>query len=72
MGSAVPSRVSLLISILRLNIVLTYMIPPDAVAASIHLLITAIRHVRSVPSLSGHAIVVSYLLAIIFISHRIY
>ena len=28
-GSAVPSRVSLLISILRLNLVLTYGIPPD-------------------------------------------
>ena len=28
-GSAVPSRVSLLISILRLNMVLTYGIPPD-------------------------------------------
>ena len=27
-GSAVPSRVSLLISILRLNLVLTYGIPP--------------------------------------------
>ena len=28
-GSAVPSRVSLLISILRLNMVLTYGIPPE-------------------------------------------
>ena len=28
-GSAVPSRVSLLISILRLNLVLTYEIPPE-------------------------------------------
>ena len=28
-GSAVPPRVSLLISILRLNMVLTYGIPPD-------------------------------------------
>ena len=28
-GSAVPSRVSLLISILRLNLVLTYGTPPD-------------------------------------------
>ena len=27
-GSAIPSRVSLLISILRLNLVLTYGIPP--------------------------------------------
>ena len=29
MGSTVPSRVSLLISILRLNLVLTYGVPPD-------------------------------------------
>ena len=29
-GSAVPSRVSLLISILRLNLVLTYGIPPES------------------------------------------
>ena len=29
MGSAVPSRVSLLISILRLNLVLTYGIAPE-------------------------------------------
>ena len=29
MGSAVPSRVSMLISILRLNLVLTYGIPPE-------------------------------------------
>ena len=28
-GSAVPSRVTLLISILRLNLVLTYGIPPE-------------------------------------------
>ena len=35
-GSAVTSRVSLLISILRLNLVLTYGIPPSA-AASIYL-----------------------------------
>ena len=28
-GSAVPSRVSLLISILRLDLVLTYGIPPE-------------------------------------------
>ena len=28
-GSAIPSRVSLLISILRLNMVLTYGIPPE-------------------------------------------
>ena len=41
-GSAVPSRVSLLISILRLNLVLTYGIPMSSAAASI--LETAIRH----------------------------
>ena len=29
MGSAVPSRVSLLISILRLNLVLTHGVPPE-------------------------------------------
>ena len=28
-GSAVPSRISLLISILKLNLVLTYGIPPE-------------------------------------------
>ena len=45
-GSAVPSRVSLLISILRLNLVLTYGIPPEfrGGAASIYSFITAIRH----------------------------
>ena len=36
-GSAVPSRVSLLISILRLNLVLTYGIPPSSAAASNYL-----------------------------------
>ena len=52
MGSAVPSRVSLLISILRLNMVLTYGIPPEF-RGGVHLWIYA---TRSVPSLSGHAI----------------
>ena len=42
MGSAVPSRVSLLISILRLNLVLTYGIPP-AFRGGVHYE-TAIRH----------------------------
>ena len=37
-GSAVPSRVSLLISILRLNLVLTYEIPPEF-RGGIHLFI---------------------------------
>ena len=39
-GSAIPSRVSLLISILRMNLVLT----PISAAASIYLFQTAIRH----------------------------
>ena len=47
-GSAVPSRVSLLISILRLNLVLTYRIPPEflpsSAAVSLYLFKTAIRH----------------------------
>ena len=43
-GSAVPSRVSLLISILRLNLVLTQGIPPEF-RGGVHLYIsTAIRH----------------------------
>ena len=44
-GSAVPSLVSLLISILRLNLVLTHGIPAD-VRGDVHLFIirTAIRH----------------------------
>ena len=40
-GSAVPSRVSLLISILRLNLVLTYEIPPKFRGGIFK---TAIRH----------------------------
>ena len=36
-GSAVPSRVSLVISVLRLNLVLTYGIPPEF-RGSVHLL----------------------------------
>ena len=43
-GSAVPSRVSLIISILRLNLVLTYGIPPEF-RGDVHLFIqTTIRH----------------------------
>ena len=38
MGSTVPSRVSLLIAILRLNLVLTYGIPPEF-RDGVHLLI---------------------------------
>ena len=54
MGSAVPSRVSLLIPVLRLNLVRTYRIPPDF-RDGVHVFNeTTIRHwVR--PALSGHA-----------------
>ena len=38
-GSAVPSRVSLLISILRLNLVLTYGIPPELRGGVAHVFI---------------------------------
>ena len=48
MGSAIiiPSRVSLLISIFRLNLVLTYYfgILPSSATAAIYLFKTAIRH----------------------------
>ena len=53
MGSAVPSRVSLLISILRLNLVLTYGIPPEF-RGGVHM--KPPYAIGSVPSLSGHAI----------------
>ena len=47
MGLAVPSRVSLLISILRLNVVLTYGIPPEF-RGGVNLFIeTGIRHLVS-------------------------
>ena len=42
-SSAIPFCVSLLISILRLNLVLTYGIPPEF-RGGVHLLKTAIRH----------------------------
>ena len=55
-GSAAPSRVSLYISILRLNLVLTY------AAASIYIFKTTKCHIiGSVPSLSGHAIAYRYM-----------
>ena len=47
-GSAVPSRVSLLISILRLNLVLTYGIPPEFLGG-VHLFIYN-RHTPSIQS----------------------
>ena len=47
-GLAVPSRVSLLISILRLNLVLTYGIPPDF-RGGVHLFIkSAIMRMENV------------------------
>ena len=54
-GSAVPSRVSLLISILRLNLVLTCGIPPEY-RDGVHLFT-----IGSVPSLSSHAIAYRWL-----------
>ena len=53
-GSAVPSRVSLLISILRLNLVLTYGILPEF-RGGVHFMKLPYA-IGSVPSLSGHAI----------------
>ena len=52
-GSAVPSRVSLLISILRLNLVLTYGISPEF-RGGVHM--KPPYAIGSVPSLSGHAV----------------
>ena len=52
-GSAVPSRASLLISILRLNLVLTYGIPPEF-RGGVHM--KPPYAIGSVPSLSGHAV----------------
>ena len=53
-GSAVPSRVSLLIAILRLNLVLTYGIPPKF-RDGVHLWNRHTYAIGPVPSLSGHA-----------------
>ena len=56
-GSAVPSRVSLLISILRLNLVLTCLLTrflPSSAAVSIYLLKTAIRHRVSPEFIGSH------------------
>ena len=54
-GSAVPSRVSLLISVLRLNLVLTYGIPPEF-HGGVHLFAKPSYAIGSISSLSGHAI----------------
>ena len=52
-GSAVPSCVSLLISILGLNLVLIYRIPPEFRGAYIYLFETAIYHRRVSPEFIG-------------------
>ena len=52
--SAVPSHVSLLISMLRLNLVLTYGVPPG-LRGGVHLFKPPYA-IGLVPSLSGHAI----------------
>ena len=54
-GSAVPSRVSLLIFILKMIMVLTYGIPPEF-RSGVHLVISKPPYaIGSVPSLSGYA-----------------
>ena len=55
-GSAVPSRVSLVISILRLNMVLSYGIPPRVPRRRPFIYLKPPYAIGSVPSLSGHAI----------------
>ena len=52
MVSAVPSRVSLLISILRLNLVLTYGIPPEF-RGVVHLFTQIAIHHRVSPEFIG-------------------
>ena len=56
MASAVPSRVSLLIAILRLNLELTYGIPPRVPRRRPFIYFKPPCTIGSVPSLSGHAI----------------
>ena len=51
-GSALPSRVSLLISILRVNLVLTYGIPPEF-RGGVHLLISTAKRNRVSPEFIG-------------------
>ena len=55
-GSAVPSRVSLLISLLRLNLVLTYLRDSSRVPRRPPFMKPPFA-IGSVPSLSGHAII---------------
>ena len=52
--SAVPSRVSLLISILRLNLVLTYGIPPEFRGGVYTFVKTSIRHRVSPEFVGSH------------------
>ena len=54
--SAVPSCVSLLISILKLNLVLTYGIPPESSATASIYLFKPPYATGPTPSLSSHAI----------------
>ena len=56
-GSAVSSRVSLLISIiLRLNLVLAYGVPPEFRGGVLLFILKLSYAIGSVPSLSGHVI----------------
>ena len=55
MSSAVPSRVSLLLPILRLNLVLTYGIPPEFRGGVPIYLFKPPYTIGSAPSLLGHA-----------------
>ena len=55
-GSTVPSRVSLLISILRLNLALTCGIPPEFRGGAHLFIYNPPYAIGSVPSLSGYAI----------------
>ena len=54
--SAVPSRVSLLISILRLNLMLSCGIPPEFRGGAHFYYFKPSYAIGSVPCLSGHAI----------------
>ena len=56
-GSAVPSRVSLLISVLRSNLGLTYGVVPPEFRGGVHFFYLKPPYaIGSIPSLSGHAI----------------
>ena len=55
-GFSRPVRVSLLISLLRLNLVLTYYGIPPEFRGGVHLFMKPPCAIGSAPSLSGHAI----------------